>query len=168
MIPALKTPPASPVEGLVTLQAVRDTLSMTPDDTERDALISSLIHGAVAYLDGWHGVLGRAILEQEWTVEIPASGDHLLPLPDVKEAAGPDGPLVLRRDAGGAYVTVTGPCTVDFKCELPVALLPAVRRILCAIVAHWFMQREAVAEGTQLTVPMSAEAMISAIRWGRF
>lgn len=34
--------------------------------TEKDDLISALIDAATSYLDGWSGILGRALCEQTW------------------------------------------------------------------------------------------------------
>lgn len=42
------------------------------DHEIEDALIAGFIEAAVAYLDGWHGVLGRAIVTQTWELVLPA------------------------------------------------------------------------------------------------
>ena len=40
------------------------------DGSDEDALIQSLIAGAVARLDGWRGVLGRALEPQTWELRL--------------------------------------------------------------------------------------------------
>ncbi|WP_304615845.1 head-tail connector protein [Paracoccus sp. (in: a-proteobacteria)] len=163
MIPVLVTPPVDPV---VTLDEMKVHLRVV-DDSE-DLLIQHYIDSAVAHFDGYSGVLGRAIARQTWRVSAAAAGDHLLPLPDVISAAGPDGALPLRRVAQGSMVSVSKACDVDFVCGLPAHLLPVVQQSVRLTVAHWFRQREAAAEGSQQSVPLSVEALIGSVRWVRF
>lgn len=163
MIPVVVTPPSGPV---VTLDEMKVHLAV--DDTDRDGLIADLIAAATSHFDGWHGILGRAILPQTWRVSVPSAGEHLLPLPDVTSAEGPDGVLPLRRVAQGDMVAVSEACDVDFTCGLPEGLLPVARQAVRLTVAHWFRQREAASDGNQQMVPLSVEALIGAIRWVRF
>ncbi|WP_353641326.1 head-tail connector protein [Mesorhizobium sp. WSM2239] len=59
------------------------------DHNDDDSVISALIDAAVAYLDGWAGVLGRCIINQGWSVSLcdwPNCGVIRLPFPDVSAA----------------------------------------------------------------------------------
>lgn len=67
--PVLVTPPADPV---VSLSDLKDHLRVDADD-END-LIEALEQAAVAHLDGWHGILGRAIMAQVWSQSFATSG----------------------------------------------------------------------------------------------
>jgi uncharacterized phiE125 gp8 family phage protein len=59
--PVLVTPPA---EGPVTLQAAKDHLRVS--HAEDDAQIQMMIDAATGHLDGWTGILGRALVSQQW------------------------------------------------------------------------------------------------------
>lgn len=155
----LVTPPASPVVPLAELRA-----HLRVDGTSEDALIQSLEAAAVAYLDGWKGILGRAILTQTWAVDLP-EGESILPMPDVTTATVGGQPLTLTYSNSGPMVTLTAPGTVQFTCGLPVTQLPVAVMIVKLLVAHWFYSREAVGPSNVAEVPMSASSLITAIRW---
>jgi uncharacterized phiE125 gp8 family phage protein len=83
--PILITPPA---ESPVTLEEIKAYCEVSLDTEEDDALLESLREAAVSYLDGFRGVLGRGIINQEWEVELSAKQQtYCLPVPDVSEAA---------------------------------------------------------------------------------
>ena len=53
------------------------------DDAD-DALISGMIDAAVSWIDGWSGILGRALITQQWRFTLsrfPRSGIIRLPMP---------------------------------------------------------------------------------------
>ena len=50
------------------------------DHDDQDDLISAQIRAATAWLDGWSGILGRALITQTWRQEFGRFADHL-PLP---------------------------------------------------------------------------------------
>lgn len=57
------------------------------DHGDEDALITSLIAAATDHLDGWSGVLGRALVTQTWRQDFPSWADALrLPLAPVQSA----------------------------------------------------------------------------------
>lgn len=169
----LITPPTQPV---VSTSDLRDHLRVTGQD--EDAVISSMAAGAIAYLDGWGGVLGRAIMPQTWRQEFTGWGPLKLALPDVtsvvvtyEDSLGAEQPATsatLRKCGAAWLVEADGPDAdrvfVNMTCALPAARLPAVQTIVKMMVAHWYMNREAVGEAMQ-EVPMSAEALITALRY---
>lgn len=165
----LVTPPTEPVVELEDLKAY---LRVTSDD--EDSLIESLEQAAVAHLDGWSGVLGRAIRPQTWQQEFCGWGNLRLAMPDASDivVSGLDtegGDVVatqadLRVDRGGQYVIADGPSAervfVQFDCGLSEAEIPAVQQAVKLIVGHWFENRSAVSDGPMTEVPMAAAALV--------
>jgi len=88
------------------------------DHSDDDSLIEGLIEAATAYLDGWTGILGRALVTQTWRQDLAAFGDPIrLPLSPVAsvssvtyyDQAGAEQTLsasayVLLADSAGAYI----------------------------------------------------------------
>jgi uncharacterized phiE125 gp8 family phage protein len=163
------------------------------DGTDEDGLIASLIDAAVAYLDGWQGVLGMALGAQRWRLEADAfpAGEIEIPFGPVIEVQ-----TVEYRDASGAFVTIPA---LDYRVQIgtrgariaPVsgwwpsvdelgavrvtfraghttlaAIHKAVPLIVKLLVAHWYENREAVAVAGRgaAEMPMSATALIAAVR----
>ena len=162
MTPVLVAPPASKP---VTLADAKDYLRV--DHSDEDAVIAALLDAAVAHLDGWTGVLGRAIMPQTWRVSAEA-GDVVLPMPDVTAASVDYGDGAVALDvtatAAGPRVTLTQDGDVTFTCGLPAQLLPSAQMAVKLLVAHWYQNREAVA-GAQQTTPLAFDALVAALRW---
>lgn len=96
--PTLLTPPAVP---LLTVAEARQHCRI--EHAEDDATLSVAILAASGWLDGWAGVLGRCLVNQEWRQLWPGfpAGPLLpLPFPDVSAAA------VTYLDAAGAEQTL--------------------------------------------------------------
>jgi uncharacterized phiE125 gp8 family phage protein len=166
MTPVLITPPVGMVVPMVDLQA-----HLRVDDGFEDSVIAALHDAAVAHLDGWRGVLGRAILAQTWRLRVTGAGPHLLPMPDVIEVtATVDGdPVDIETELGARGMTVTLPditglAVIDFTCEMPAQLRPVADTVVKLLVGHWHKHREAVGAAAQ-PVPMAADMLIGAIRW---
>lgn len=168
----LITPPVGPV---VSLQDLREHLRV--DGADEDALIVSLEAAAVAYLDGWGGVLGRAIKAQTWRAEVAAWGTYVLPLPDVSavavtylDADGVEQPATSVTVRQGA-VTIDGPAADRIYINMTAALhpqyLPKLQLIVKMLVSHWYENRSPVSDGTMQELPMAADALITSMRWGR-
>src|SRR5262245_61367182 len=87
----LLTPPDTPPVSLDEAKA-----HLRVDHTDDDNYITALIAAATTYLDGWNGVLGRAMITQEWELVLDAfpCGDAieipLGPLQDVSRVAYDD------------------------------------------------------------------------------
>jgi hypothetical protein len=175
MIPILITAPTAHVVETAALK-----VALAVDHAHHDALIEGYRAGAVAHLDGWRGVLGRAIMPQTWAQDFTGWGDLRLALPDVTshtvtgydEAGLEVVPTrnVLSLDYGGPVVATEGPAVVrvrvQYDCALPVDQRPAVASIVTMLVASWYENREAVVTGMSVaTLPMAAEALIEALRW---
>ncbi len=79
--PILITPPAA---ELITLDEARRQVRR--DDEDDDAVITSLIAAVMSRLDGVDGILGRALITQEWSVAFdgfPVGAALCLPLAKV-------------------------------------------------------------------------------------
>lgn len=161
MTPTLVTPPASLPVTLAEAQA-----HCRVDHDDEDAMLTAYISAAVAHLDGWRGVLGRAIMPQTWAVTVDAAGDYVLPMPDVTEASIDGTPLTITATALGPEVTTEAAGTIEFTCGLPDGQMPAAKAAILLLVGHWFANREAA--GAQIVeAPMAADMLISALRWRR-
>jgi uncharacterized phiE125 gp8 family phage protein len=74
--PVLVTPPAALPVSLADMK-----LHLRVDGTAEDASITSMIHAARSHLDGWTGVLGRALDAQTWRQDFDGfAGALYLPL----------------------------------------------------------------------------------------
>lgn len=182
--PVLVTPPA---ELPVTLDEAK--LHLHVDGDEENALIDGLIAGAVSYLDGWNGVLGRALVEQTWRQDFDSFGCTM------RLAIGPVNDIVsiTYRNASGQVSTVAaenyalvtdgvgprvfwdagfsapgdlyeqGAVSVTYASgydEVPAAIKIAI----LLMVGHWYANREAVAEGGFSELPFSANALLAPFR----
>ena len=166
MIPVLVTPPtAEPV----TLPDMKAHLRVDHDD--EDELISLLIDGATAHLDGWRGVLGRAILPQTWAQEWTCPGPYRLALPDAADLVvtvdgTPTVDFTTELTPLGLVVTVetSGDLTrVEYACALPDDLLPAVQVAVKLLVGHWYATRETVGQSME-ALPLAFDALIAPLR----
>lgn len=167
------TGPSGPV---VTLDELRVHLRI--DHNDEDDLIALLEEAAVAYLDGWHGILGRAICAQVWKQTFMSGEPLRLALPDVtgisvtaENAAGDEVPVeaALKQDDQGAYVDISGQfasVSVEYTCELPLLRRPAVMAAIKMMVGHWYKNREAVVVGPGAApLPMAVDALLAPLRW---
>jgi uncharacterized phiE125 gp8 family phage protein len=172
----LITPPASPVVSVSDLKS-----HLRVDYSDHDQDIEALERAAVGYLDGWRGVLGRALLQQVWRQEFCGWGTLELALPDVSaatvtyldanDAEQPATTAVLRAFGAGFVVDADGPNAsrifVNMTCAMPQPQLQTAKTAIKMIVAHWYRNSEAVAATGMESVPMSADALIASLRWNR-
>lgn len=138
MNPVLVIPPEDPV---VTLPMLKEHLRVV--ETDHDALIAAFGEAAVAYLDGWRGLLGRAIMPQTWEETFTGGGPYRLSLPDVIEATvTADGTVVsatVTAEAMGPLVALdvsADGAVIQYQCGLPVSLLPAAQAAVMLYVEH--------------------------------
>ena len=97
--PVLVTPPAIAPVTVAEFKA-----QSRVDVSDDDAIIARLISAATAHLDGWTGILGRALVEQTWRQDFDAfCRDMRLPLFPVISIAS-----VAYDDASGAAQTIAG------------------------------------------------------------
>ena len=102
--PVLVTAPTVPVVALADLKA-----HLRIDHDDENAILTKREASAVAYLDGWTGVLGRAIRPQQWRQEFSAGEFVRLAMPDVSAIT------VVALDSAGSEVSVTTTMKADYK-----------------------------------------------------
>lgn len=182
--PVLVTPPA---ELPVTLEEAK--LHLRVDGDEEDSLIESLIAAAVSHIDGWTGILGRAVAEQTWRQDFDSFGCTMrLALGPVSEIVS----ITYRNEAGQVatvadsnYALVTdgvgprvywdksfsapgslyeqGAVSVTYKAgyaEVPAAIKVAI----LLMVSGWYENRESVSERDLKVVPFAVESLLAPFR----
>ena len=171
MTPQLVTAPQDPV---CSLDEMRTHLRL--DDTESDVELAALEAAAVGYLDGWRGVLGRAIVSQVWSQEFTGWGDLEIEMPDVASftVSGfdtEDAPVAassseLINTYAGPIVRCSGPAVsrvvVEYTVGMPAAQLKTAKVLVLLMVANWFDNRSGDAA---LELPASARSLIEILRW---
>lgn len=180
----LVTPPDTTPVDLVAAKA-----QCRVDHDDEDVFIQSLIDAATQYLDGPHGILGRAVMPQVWLLELTgwASG-VTLPVEPVRSV------VVTYTDAGGdeqtldaANYSLTAWPSMATELRLDEDLVrPALDRVdypvrvsisagyadvdavpaplktaILMIVAHWYKNREAVSETAMAEIPLAADTLIA-------
>jgi hypothetical protein len=168
MTPYLVTPPA---DMPVTLEEVKAHLRVVHDDEDDD--ITDKIAGAVAALDAWGGLLGRAIMPQTWAVDVTGPGPHLLPFPEASDvtAQGVGGALdvTVKRSFGGPLVTVADalsdePIVVQFESGMSAERLPLAQSIVKLIVQREY---DIMAGADYEAITRSIDALVNVVRWRR-
>jgi uncharacterized phiE125 gp8 family phage protein len=156
-----------------------------------DALITALIEAAVRYVDGYEGILGRAMVTQTWRDDMPAfpsKGIDLL-VGDVQSVTSiqyydEDGDQQtydaanyrLQKASGISYIeqistaSWPGVATRDDAISITYvagfgdadAVPGAIKQALLLMVAHWYENREAgVARGAATEMPFGATALLA-------
>lgn len=185
LAPVRTTPPGATPVSLTEVKA-----HCRVDDTDSDAVLTVLLNAAVNHLDGWTGILGRAMVTQSWRQDYGAFGRLRLPLGPVASITSityydgdnaqqtlADSVYVLRTDSLGAYVELkpdqswpsaysrTDAVSVTYVAGTEAADVPAaLKAAILLMVSHWNENREAVSEGARMEVPMSANALIGPYR----
>jgi uncharacterized phiE125 gp8 family phage protein len=188
--PELVTAPAT---ALITLAEAKEFLRIEADETAEDTLLGSLITSATVTLDGYSGLLGRALIAQQWRQrfsDFPACDQLRLPLGPVSDA-----PTITYRDTQGGeqsfdrfhlVSTALGPAieledgatwpqtatrpdavtitwTAGFG-EEPADVPEIFRTVALQLIAHWYANRETVNVGNIVTeVPWGLRQTIAAM-----
>lgn len=181
---------AAPATNPVTLASAKAHLRV--DHFDDDTSIELLISAATAHLDGYTGILGRALVTQTWRQDFPAFTDLLrLPLRPVAsitsvtyyDADNTQQTLAgsvygLFADALGAYVALkpdqTFPSTYARRDAVSVtyvagvadsAVPAAIKHAILLLVGHWYANREAVNVGNITTeLPLAVDALLRPYR----
>ena len=177
-------PVTPPSEAPVTLEDVKAQAIVNFDDD--DDLLTTLLDAAVSHLDGFRGVLGRAMVTQTWRVQQSRwSRDIHLSVPDVSAVAityadtdGVDQTVApqhirIHPTATGTMVQIRSafdlpaletdnfaPISLDFTCGYGAASdVPAALKLAVkSLAAAWYEDR------TQAT-PMAVSSLIQPFRW---
>ena len=178
----------APASAPVSLDQAKAHLRVDHDD--EDTLIQAFIDAATAHLDGWSGVLGRALVTQTWSQMFDRFEPRLrLPMPAQTVVSvtcvDPDGltvtvdapDYVLRTDALGSFVETahdahwpavrdqTGAVSVAFTCGEPGSSVPApIRAAILLMVGDLYASREGVVTGTIVAENPTVAALIAPYR----
>jgi uncharacterized phiE125 gp8 family phage protein len=181
----------APTADLVTLNDAKVHLAV--DHSEHDQMITSLVASAMKHLDGYQGILQRALVTQTWKVETDKFTDplrlpvgDLLSLTSVKYYDGLNAQQTLSAsvygvysDAIGPFITLksnqTWPTVYDRRDAIEIiwaagfgatanSVPEPIRQAVLLMVGHWYAHREAVSETALAEVPMSAKHLIEPFR----
>ena len=185
----LTTPPAA-----LPLDAATVKRHCRIDHDDDDTFIEGLIDGVVNYLDGPSGILGRAIMEQTWTLELTDWPSTLsLPIEPVTQitvtyldadansqtlgsdqyviADAPSQPTKWNwaEDVTAPALSATAayPVTFTMIAGAPTAddLDPGLKVAMQLILGHWYENRETVVVGAGgAELPMAADALLARYR----
>ncbi|UWR66243.1 head-tail connector protein [Phaeobacter inhibens] len=178
----------APAESPVTLNEVKEQ-AMVDFDADDD-LLTGMRDAAVVHLDGFGGVLGRAMVEQTWQLHRTNWARNIrLPVPDVSSVVltyldenGVEQSVAVERISVLPVVTGTlvsladaftfpalqednpAPIAVQFTCGFGAAVdVPAnLKLAVKALAATWYENRTAQ-PGEAL--PMGVSALIQPYRW---
>jgi len=184
--PVLVTPAASSPVSLADAKA-----HVRVDHDDEDGLIQTYLDAAVAHLDGWSGVLGRALLTQTWRQDFDRF-EHCMRLPlwPISEVQSivwrntegqlvtvPQDDYALKADALGAFVRFvrgysfprdlcpSDAVAVTFVAGVDAAeILSPIKSAILLLMAHWYQNREAVSASTVTELPMAVNALIAPYR----
>jgi len=181
----------APVELPLSLANAKAHLRV--DHSDEDELISGLIDAATARIDGYSGILGRALITQTWAVEFPTFSSRLdLPLGPLQSATIQyyDSTNVLQTLSASVYAVLTdglGPYvslkynqqwpqtyTRDDAVKVtwvagygatPASVPAAIRSAMLQMLAPWYDNRAAVNIGNVTSeLPLAAAALLAPFR----
>lgn len=157
------------------------------EGTDSDPVLTVLLAAAVAHLDGWSGILGRAMVTQSWRQDFcgfatplrlplgPAASITSITYYDAANAQQTlaDTVYALRTDALGAYVDLKADqswpsaygradaVSVTYVAGTDAADMPAaLKAAVLMLVAHWFHHRSAVSTDNLAEMPLGVAALI--------
>lgn len=181
----------APTADLLSLDEVRAQCRVDGDD--EDELLKAYIAAVTGHLDGWAGILGRALVTQTWSVSRRCFEDRMrLPLApvsaivSVKYQDADDteqtlasgnygllsdglGPYVYRQPTGawpGAYSRANA-VTITFTAGYGAAsnVPRPIRQAALMLVAHWYENREPAVIGTSVAdLPLSVSMLLAPYR----
>lgn len=181
----------APTVNPVTLPDVKGQARIfhADDDIELQAMVAS----AVSLLDGYGGILGRAIMAQKWMQPFAGwSGILRLPMPEVRDVEvkytdqngteqtvspsdyevieGHTGPVVhflTTFSAPSLKTDILQPVRVTFTtgADQPHEVDARIKRAIAVMVTHWDEFRGVVDHSQVREVPMGVVSMLAPLRW---
>lgn len=181
----------APSASLVTLTEAK--LHCRIDGPDEDVLLGALVKAAHDHIDGYSGVLGRALLTQTWRQDFDAFSDTMrLPVGNLLAVSSITyydstnaqqtlassvytgfsdtfGPYVTRKPGQVWPGTYTRPDAVSVTWTAgygPAASdVPApVKQAALLLIGHWYANREAVSADAGMSVPFAVDALLAPFR----
>lgn len=180
----------APAVPLLTIEDVKAHLRVNHAD--EDALISGLIDAAAAHLDGYSGILGRALVTQTWAVDFPTFTNRMdVPLGPIQSATIQyyDSLNAQQNLATSVYAVLSdglGPyVTLKYNQQWPqtytrddavritwvagygaaAAVPAAIRSAMLLLIAHWYDNRAAVSVGDSVSeMPFAVASLLAPFR----
>lgn len=160
--PVLITPPASDLVSVADLKA-----QSRVTHAAEDGLFVAYHAAAMALLDGYGGVLGRAVQDQTWQEEFDGFGELRLSLPDVKsvtvtafdaeDVAVTVTKAILKQDFMGFYVETEGGSAarvvVQYVAGMPADKRTGVAHLVRVLVDDMYQNRSASAADAMMETP---------------
>lgn len=164
------------------------------DDSDSDVLISALIKAATDHLDGYSGILGRALITQTWAVDFPGFSELMrLPLGNLQAvssvtyydatntvqtlsssvyAAHSDhfGPILITKPDQEWPTTYARPDAVRVTWTAgygatSASVPPAIKQAALLLIGHWYDTRATVNIGNITSeIPFTVEALLQPYR----
>lgn len=182
----------APSAPLISLNDAK--LHLRVDHSDDDTLIGNLVSAASSHLDGYSGVLGRALITQTWKIEADGFSDpfrlpvgNFLGVTSVKYYDANNAQQTLATSVYAALTDHLGP----FICLKPSQVWPAIytrrdaveviwtagygptandvpagiRHAALLLIGHWYANREAVVTGDSVAeLPLAVKALIEPFR----
>ena len=180
----------APAVPLLTIDEVKAHLRV--DHADEDALIYGLIDAAAAHLDGYSGIMGRALITQTWAVDFPTFTNRInVPLGPIQSATIQyydslntqqtlaTSVYAVLNDGLGPYVTLRynqqWPQTYTRDDAVRItwvagygtaaAVPAAIRAAALLLIGHWYEHRSAVNVGNiTSTLPFAVDALLAPFR----
>ncbi|PLX37002.1 MAG: hypothetical protein C0605_08005 [Hyphomicrobiales bacterium] len=182
---------AAPETTPVDLDAVKKHCRV--DFADDDNLLAALIAAATDHLDGYAGILGRALITQTWQQDFAGFDDvmrlPLAPCQSISAVSYYDGDnaeqtlnssiYALRADALGPYMTLapdqSWPGTYNREDAVSItyvagygaaaAVPQAIKQAILLMIAHWYENRETTLVGASVAdLPMGAAWLLAPYR----
>lgn len=191
LLPRRTIPPETD-QKIIELDEAKDHCRVAHDENDEDPLIKNLILAAESHIDGYEGILGRALITQTWVQELDRFWSEMrLPLAPIQSIASiryydinetqqtlADTVYRLHSDAVSPYITLQSdqewPATFDRDDAVEItfvagygnadAVPETIRQAMLLMVGHWYENRELLVPGQLSPMPMAADALLQPYR----
>lgn len=198
MLIPIRTVAPSALKPVISLAEAKRHLRVEEDGGDEDELIMGYVAAATQYLDGYEGVLGRALVTQTWSAalscwpcqrwRLPVGPVQSVTSVTYRDSANEQQTFAAANyakleDALGPYLSwisgVSFPslyaredaATVTWVAGYgdPVAVPETIKHIIRLLVGHWYDNRQVVNIGNLVNkIPFSVEALIAVARRNGF
>lgn len=163
------------------------------DFSSDDAVLQAILNSAISHIDGYSGVIGRALVSQTWAVSADDFCDVMrLPLGDVIAVTSVQyydtngDAQTASASLYGVYTDALGPfielkanqswpsvddrrdaVTITWTCGYGAAasnVPAAIRHAIMLLAAHWYENREASTEGGFEELPLGVKSLLLPFR----